>query len=154
MILTNKAFLAVGIPAIIVVIELWLKFAARRLPQGKRHPFVREDFLWGFTWVVSASVAFVAFLVTQAIDLRDKGQKVTVEELDKFFSLVANGTLVLFAILLVGLSMMPTFVNRYGYRQGAPIPRRPLTFWCGIVVPNIVGILLLMAVFSMGAVGK
>jgi cytochrome bd-type quinol oxidase subunit 2 len=125
MILTNKAFLAVGIPAIIVVIELWLKFAARRLPQGKRHPFVREDFLWGFTWVVSASVAFVAFLVTQAIDLRDKGQKVTVEELDKFFSLVANGTLVLFAILLVGLSMMPTFVNRYGYRQGAPIPRRP-----------------------------
>jgi hypothetical protein len=130
---------AVLLATMSVLLELWLKVNSRkRSPSGGL--LVRDDAMLWPSWVVSSGVTGATFFFSQ--DVVQAGDE-------------AGMRVLIFAVcILAGCAGPPFLAREYGTRLIPAGPghaqARELTFWCGIVWPNAIGLLILTAVVYSG----
>jgi hypothetical protein len=117
-----------------VLLQLWLKVISREPPAGKRHGLVREDLVWWIEWVVAAAISFTVLALSSA---------------GSDGSLSLDQVLALIAVLFGGLSGLPGLVRLFGYDKSTDPP--VVDKWMGILVPNLLGIGILMGAVLSGA---
>lgn len=129
----SPVLLSVVVAVATVLLHLWLKWASTEPPAGKRHGFVREDLAWWFDLVVVAIVALGIYALSTA------AHRATLHLGQSFLVGVA---------LVGGIGVLPTFVRNLGYTKTTP-PR--LRTWVGVFIPNVLGMLILLATIASGA---
>jgi hypothetical protein len=116
--------------------QLWLKMNYRQARESlNRFKLEREDAALWPDWVVTATVAATIFFVTAASN-RQAPETIQV--------------VLLLLSLLAGFSIIPYIVREHGYSNDSA---GGLKRWPGLVVPNTLGILLLLSVVGAGMKG-
>lgn len=155
-----SVLVGLGAPFLVTSLEMWLKFVSRTTAPGQpwRSVFTRDDFSWWLQWIITAVVALAAFLLRAARELDDTGRGgLTLEAANQSLS---GLLMLLIFILFGGLSFLPTLVSRFGYHHTSPMPGSSVTtgptlrIGRGIVLPNIVGVIVLLAVVAAGINGE
>jgi hypothetical protein len=126
--------LGLFIAAVTVGLQIWLKITSRDPPRDKRHGLAREDLVWWLDWVVAAVVAFSILALSTA---------------HSHGSLDTTQVVELFVCFGLGLSGVPGLVRNWGYDKSHNPPA--LKTLMGIVVPNLLGAVILMAAVASGA---
>jgi hypothetical protein len=181
MFLTNRLFLVIGIPAIVAAIDILTKLAIRRPRPGGGSMLTREDYVWAFDWTLAAIVAVMTFLAEKATRLVELGNKATTDQWKNLAFDSFDALLLLLAITFIGIFGTSLFINRLGYEdeedvtepesplvqapdqpggsevlvhnEGREEGSRSLRWGRGVVLPNLAGMLWLIAAFAFGTQG-
>jgi hypothetical protein len=145
----TQAVPVLGIPALVVLAGLWTKLVMRPRTRGKGS-LNREDFVFGFDWMISSLVALVLFMIDRAIALRALHSNPTKAELSYFAIFFLKSILILTFGMLLSFSVLPYLVNAYGYRTTLS-NQRELSVWWGVLMPDLFGAVVLLAVSTTGA---
>jgi hypothetical protein len=116
--------------------QLWLKMNYRQAHESlNRFKLEREDAALWPDWVVTATVAAAIFFITSTShqQVPDTSQ-----------------VILLLLSLLAGFSIIPYIVREHGYSENST---GVLKRWTGLVIPNTLGILLLLSIVGSGMKG-
>ena len=131
--------LAFLLAALTVILELGLKVNSRRRGPGVSL-LTRDDAVLWPSWIVGSGIAGVVYFFVQESAGVDYD--------------VAQKVVQLIACVTFGCLGPPFLVREYGTRDVAvpsgQTPVRELTPWCGIIWPNILGLLVLLFVVYTG----
>jgi hypothetical protein len=108
---------------------------------------MREDWLWAFDWCLLAVVMLFTFLVDDARELYSK-EDPPVADVRQFITLAVEAFSLLFVIGFGGLFGLSHLISRWGYKTDN-VPEPVLKMGWGIAFPNVVAILLVLAVFAL-----
>lgn len=136
------------IPIVVVAVELWATVETRLRRPGSRSRLTREDWVFGLNWMAGAVVSLLIFASDRTMaHLRTPPVNAELER--SFIHFLLNST----AIFVLGVATMvvvPKVIAKRGYSRPGRGHKKELTLGWGIMFPNVVGMLLLVAASSIG----
>jgi hypothetical protein len=138
---------ALGIPIIIVIMELATKLRIRRPHRGKGISMAREDLQVGFNWILGALVSLLLFTL-------DRLGRYTSSiphsiEMQLYYGAFFTRAAWVGAATVFVLAVVPPLVQHFGYSKRGR--KYELRWGIGVIMPDLIGLCVLVAVFWTGA---